>query len=114
MIQASDEPSMGLFASYASTFFLTLTNPATILAFVAVFAGMGIVNGQGGYVNAAIVVLGVFLGSATWWIILIGTATIFRVDFTPKWLKWTNRVSGVILTGFGMVALASVYFVLAK
>ena len=63
----------GLLGAYASTLVLTLTNPATILSFVAVFAGLGLAGGEGGYLAASVLVGGVFLGSALWWLILSGT-----------------------------------------
>ena len=100
----------GLWTSYVSTLLLTLTNPATIIAFVAIFAGLGIVNGQRGFVDAAIVVLGVFLGSATWWIVLIGSASVFRVKFEPHWLVWVNRVAGGVITVFGFATVLATIF----
>ncbi len=97
----------GLFSSYASTFFLTLTNPMTILSFAAIFAGLGVGSTGGNYASAAILVLGVFIGSALWWLILSVSVSLFRSRFTPTRLQWLNRVSGIILTGFGVVALFS-------
>src|SRR5512142_2363186 len=55
----------GLLGSYASTFLLTVTNPMTILSFAAIFAGLGLANTNGDYASAVILVLGVFLGSAS-------------------------------------------------
>src|SRR5207247_6028026 len=56
--------------AYVSTFLLTLTNPMTILSFVAIFAGIGVGGAHGSYLSAMVVVLGVFLGSAIWWCLL--------------------------------------------
>ena len=112
--QRAQEPANaknnGLWTSYVSTLLLTLTNPATILAFVAIFAGLGIVNGQRGFLEAGIVVLGVFLGSATWWIVLIGSALAFRVKFEPHWLVWVNRIAGVVILVFGVSTVAATLF----
>src|SRR6266516_6335969 len=58
------------FGAYTSTFVLTLTNPLTILSFAAVFAGLGLGGGTTDYAGAAWLVLGVFLGSALWWLLL--------------------------------------------
>ncbi len=45
--------------------------------------------------------LGVFLGSAFWWLALSGLVALLRGRVTPRILVWVNRVSGAILTGFG-------------
>jgi threonine/homoserine/homoserine lactone efflux protein len=106
--QASSAASAGSIGAYASTFFLTLTNPMTILSFAAIFAGLGIGSSRGNYLSAAVLVLGVFTGSSLWWLALsIGFSTI-RSKFNPQGLRWVNRVSGVVISGFGLFALMSV------
>jgi threonine/homoserine/homoserine lactone efflux protein len=95
----------GLLGSYASTFLLTLTNPMTILSFVAIFAGLGLANTSGSYASALILVLGVFLGSAAWWLLLSGGVGLFRDRFNTRAMLWVNRVSGIVITVFGLVAL---------
>ena len=97
----------GLAGAYASTFFLTLTNPLTILSFAAIFAGLGLAGTRGNYGSAGVLVLGVFIGSAVWWLILSCGVGMFRGRFDPHWLQWVNRISGVIITGFGLFALLS-------
>jgi threonine/homoserine/homoserine lactone efflux protein len=95
----------GLLGAYTSTFLLTLTNPMTILAFAAIFAALGLGNTSGSYTSALILVLGVFCGSALWWLLLSGGVGLFRDKFNAKGLLWVNRISGVIITAFGIVAL---------
>jgi threonine/homoserine/homoserine lactone efflux protein len=97
----------GLLGSYFSTLVLTLTNPMTILSFAAIFAALGLVNTGGSYVLALILVLGVFLGSAMWWLLLSGGVGLFRDKFNAQGLLWVNRISGVIITIFGVVALGN-------
>jgi len=93
-------------AAYAATFFLTLTNPLTILAFAAIFAGFGAANTSGGYVAAGLLVAGVFLGSAAWWLILSSGVGVLRAKCqTSGALPWVNRISGIIITGFGILTL---------
>ncbi len=102
-----------LLGMYTSTFFLTLTNPLTILSFAAIYAGLGLASisqAQGSsqaseYLSAALVVLGVFLGSASWWLLLSGVVSLFRSRVTPGTLRWINRISGVIILGFGIAML---------
>jgi threonine/homoserine/homoserine lactone efflux protein len=97
----------GLLGAYASTFFLTLTNPMTILSFTAVFAGLGIGNAAGDYGSASLLVLGVFGGSAAWWLVLSGGVSVLRSKFTPSTMGWVNKVAGVVILGFGVIALLS-------
>lgn len=92
---------------YTSTFFLTLTNPMTIFSFAAVFAGLGIAGTGGSVLSAAVLILGVFLGSVLWWLFLVGVFSVFKRRFKRHELQWINRIAGLIITGFGVFALAS-------
>jgi threonine/homoserine/homoserine lactone efflux protein len=103
--QAARASGSGLLSAYASTFLLTVTNPLTILSFAAIFAGLGLAGARGSYASALILVLGVFLGSALWWLFLSGGVGLFRDKFNRQGLLWVNRISGVMITAFGMVAL---------
>jgi threonine/homoserine/homoserine lactone efflux protein len=105
--QAASAKGSGLAGAYGSTFLLTLTNPMTILSFAAVFAGLGLVSAEGSYASAGILVLGVFTGSALWWRVFSGGVSLLRSKFDARRLEWVNRISGVIITGFGVVALLS-------
>jgi len=101
-------PNGGALAgAYASTFLLTLTNPMTILSFAAVFAGLGLGGGATNYAGAALLVLGVFLGSALWWLCLSGGVGLFREKLNDDHFRWVNRISGTIIAGFGLLALLS-------
>ncbi len=97
----------GLVGSYVSAFFLTITNPMTIISFAAIFAGLGIGGAGGSYVSAGVLVLGVFIGSALWWLILSGGVSIFRARFNSHRMLWVNRISGIMIAGFGLIALLS-------
>jgi threonine/homoserine/homoserine lactone efflux protein len=96
-----------LLLAYSSTYFLTLTNPLTILSFVAIFAGLGVGSASRSYLTAVLVVLGVFLGSASWWILLTGGVSLLRTKLNPQRLRWVNRLSGAIILAFGLFALLS-------
>jgi len=99
----------GLAGAYASTLLLTLTNPVTILAFAAIFAGLGLGNLGGNYTAGMLLVLGVFLGSAAWWLFLSMGVGLFRTWFNGPRLRWVNRLSGVIIGGFGFLAFLSLF-----
>ena len=96
-----------LAGAYTSTLLLTLTNPMTILSFAAVFAGLGLGSAAGGARTAALMVLGVFLGSALWWAILSGVTGLLRARLEVRGLQWVNRLSGMVITAFGIAALAA-------
>jgi threonine/homoserine/homoserine lactone efflux protein len=106
---SSKAEGKGLAGAYASTLFLTLTNPVTILAFAAIFAGLGLANSAGGYAAGVSLVLGVFLGSAAWWLFLSVGVGLFRAWFNGPRLRWVNRLSGVIIAGFGFLAFLSLF-----
>lgn len=92
----------GRLAAYLSVLVLTLTNPMTIFAFAAVFAGFGFGNTDGNHLNAFILVVGVFTGSAMWWLALSSTTGLIRHKFNPGHLAWINRISGIVILGFAV------------
>lgn len=113
--RAADARAESLAGAFASTFVLTLANPATILSFVAIFAGLGLgdIAGAGAArstLGASTVVLGVFLGSAAWWLFLAGVTAALSRQVPPMLLLWINRLAGVALLAFGLAALASFFF----
>jgi threonine/homoserine/homoserine lactone efflux protein len=98
------ERGAGLLGAYASTLFLTLTNPLTILSFAAIFAGFGL-GAYAGFGPAVTLVLGVFLGSALWWLMLSGGVSLLRSRFDARARRLVNRVSGLIILALGVAAL---------
>jgi len=96
-----------LLADYATTVFLTLTNPSTIISFAAVFASVGLAETAGSYGKAASFVAAVFTGSALWWVFLSAAVSLARARVTPGAVRWINRASGLVLIGFGVSAWAS-------
>ncbi len=97
----------GLLKNFISTFFLTLTNPSTILSFIAIFVGLGLASSTADYFSSTAIVFGVFIGSALWWFILSSIVSYFRHKITPERLVWVNRLSGLIIISFGLFALYS-------
>ncbi len=106
-LSASALPTYGLLAAYGSTLVLTLTNPTTILSFAAVFAGLGLASAAGDVGAATTLVVGVFLGSALWWLLLSASIGLVRSRFSSSRLRWVNRISGIVLIIFGCAALVS-------
>ncbi len=105
-IEQSKINPTGLMKGFFSTLGLTLANPPTILAFAAIFAGLGLVSSD--YGTAALVVLGVFLGSASWWVILAAGAGWLRGRIGPALFRAINIVSGLSILAFALWQLAAV------
>jgi threonine/homoserine/homoserine lactone efflux protein len=102
--RTADVEAGTLLAAYASTFVLTLANPATILSFIGIFASFGLAAAPD-YGRAGLLVLGVFLGSACWWMLLSSGVAHFRDRADARWMRAVNRISGTILFAFGAYAL---------
>jgi threonine/homoserine/homoserine lactone efflux protein len=103
--QEASATTNGFLGAYSSTFFLTVSNPVTILSFFAIYAGWGVESLKGEYFPAGLLMLGIFFGSALWWIILAVGLLLYRERFTDRVLHWVHRVSGVVIAGFGFVVL---------
>lgn len=104
--QAKDTPKFkGYIPSYLSAFFLTLTNPMTIMAFMAIFAELGLSAAPNGHAGALSLVIGVFLGSCLWWMILTLGVGQLKQRLNARALEGTNRAAGLVLLGFGAWAL---------
>jgi len=99
----------GLLGAYVTTLFLTFSNPVTILSFVAIYAGWHVPSLDGRYVAAATLTLGVFTGSALWWVGLFIGLTAFHDKFNLRFLFWVHRVSGAVIAIFGIVVLLSLW-----
>jgi threonine/homoserine/homoserine lactone efflux protein len=91
-------------AAYATTLLLTLANPATILSFAAVMAGLGAMSASG---ETVVLVAGVFVGSALWWLALCTAVSLVRHRLAPSVLVWINRASGAAIMVFGILALTA-------
>lgn len=104
---ADVESRGGLLSDYGSTFLLTLTNPVTILAFGGIFTSLGVgIGTEDG--AAAVLVIGVFTGSALWWLVLSGGVCLFATRITSTWMRRISQLAGVIIVGFGLLAFWSV------
>lgn len=92
-----------------TTFFLTITNPATILSFVAIFAGLGLGTKSHSYIEAIVLVLAITLGSAFWWLFLSSfVALIVHHRLSSNLMRGVNRLSGCIILVFALFALSQV------
>ena len=106
LVAEAEVPPRGpaLLPAYVSTLFLTITNPMTIISFAAVFAVIAPAGGLD-YRSAAVTVVGVFFGSAAWWLILSTGVGAVRQAAGAQVLAWVSRLSGAVIAGFGAAQL---------
>jgi len=91
----------------SSSFFMTVFNPLTVMAFGAAFAGRNLAGVGASLADASLLVAGVFTGALVWWAILCTTAVSLRQHFTGAGMRWLNYISGAVILAFGAVALVS-------
>lgn len=99
-----------LLQDFVSTFLLAITNPITILTFAGLFVTLGSTDVGDSVNNAALLVFGVFIGSALWWFALAFTANLARPYIDGGYQKWVSRISAAILISFGVYALITAQF----
>jgi threonine/homoserine/homoserine lactone efflux protein len=90
----------------ASTFALTISNPATLFGFTALFAGLGGLAGENpSFFAAAFVVLGVFCGSTLWWLTLTTVVGLLHARINDRTVRVINEISGGLFALFGVTVL---------
>lgn len=99
-----------LIEDYFSVLLLTLSNPLAVFLFVAAFAGIGMVTVKDSSLKSSFIISGVFLGAMLWWAILTFFVDLFRKRFRLKQLWWINKIAGILVIIFGVVAMLSVFF----
>lgn len=99
-----------LIGDFLSTFLLTITNPMALLLFIGVFAGIGFLDKQFDYQSIVYIILGVIIGTSLWWYILATLISLFRKKIRIRRLNWINKISGLVIFIFGIVAILSIFF----
>jgi threonine/homoserine/homoserine lactone efflux protein len=89
----------------ATTFLLTLTNPTTVLSFLAVLALLGL-GERRHWTLTLFLVLGIFLGAMLWWSFLAMIAGHYRERFNDRAVVWMNRIAAFAIAGFGLITMA--------
>ena len=88
-----------LLRCFVGTFMLTLSNPAMILSFIAVFGAFG---ARFAVASPWLMVAGVWLGSALWWWVLSFAVGRLRERFDMHWRRRVNLGSAALLAGFAL------------
>ena len=110
-VETKQTGDSALGAAIAGTFALTITNPATLIGFTALFAAFGsIIVEAASFGAATAVVLGVFAGSTLWWFAITTLTGTFHRHIDARAMRRINHVSGVIVVGFGLLVLADLFF----
>nr|TFG55184.1 MAG: LysE family translocator [Hyphomicrobiales bacterium] len=110
-IKTKEAGDSTLGAAIAGTFALTITNPATLVGFAALFAAFGSIYGEdASFGAAAAVVLGVFAGSTLWWFAITTLTGTFHRHIDAQVMRTINHISGVIIAIFGIAVLADLFF----
>lgn len=104
--QSIDNGDRSSWHALGTTYLLTIANPATILSFVAVFAGLGLGTTHPDVLHALMLVIGITVGSAIWWLFLSGfVAMILHHRLNASMMQWINRLSGIIILSFGVFSV---------
>jgi threonine/homoserine/homoserine lactone efflux protein len=102
VVKEREITAQNMVQTFFSTLVLTLTNPATIIGYAALFSALGLIDEEGSRQGAIVLVAGVFAGSALWWLLLSTVMHHLRHFISDCGLKWINLVSGSFLTLFGI------------
>ncbi len=104
--QAASVPAdaRGLAGCFAGTLLLTLSNPATIFSFIAIFGALG---ARGPVGSPWPMIAGVLVGSAVWWLLLSGAVGALRERFDTHWRRRVNRLSAVLLAALALWQVAA-------
>jgi threonine/homoserine/homoserine lactone efflux protein len=94
-----------LVSDFLSTFLLTLSNPITIFSFLTLFGGISVTSEVGFWLGATVLVMGVFIGSALWWLLLSWAVSASRKQFGPKEMRIINYSAAVVILGFAVLML---------
>lgn len=94
----------------ATTFALTISNPATIAWFIGGATTLSGLSEGPRFFQAAFWVVGVMVGSATWWFSLTTAVGKAHAMINDKVVVVINRISGVLVILFGLGVLLHVAF----
>ncbi|MCA1910049.1 MAG: LysE family transporter [Magnetospirillum sp.] len=111
-MDSETEPGQGpgMAKDFLSTFVITITNPGTILGVIGVFAALGASVKPQDMKDQALLIGGIFAGSALWWAVLAELTIAVRARFTPERMRLFNHISGALLMGLGGLTLGSLFF----
>ena len=105
VLDIEDDVPNTLVRDFMSTFVVTITNPLTIMGFLAIFAGLNLINTQRGYMDASVLVAGVVAGSCIWWLALVVIFGFICSKFEISCLGALNKIVGVVIVMMGLFTI---------
>ncbi|MBE9467975.1 MAG: LysE family transporter [Bacteroidetes bacterium] len=99
----------GIFSDYISTFFLTISNPLTIIFYGTAYAALGLIGDSQTAGSSYLLILGIFLGATLWWYFLTSIVNIYRHKFKLKIIWNINRISGIAIIALSCFAIIQVF-----
>jgi len=99
-----DETLMGSLKAFLSGFAITMTNPVTLFAILAIVATFGNLQSR---LDAGTIVAGIFFGSTLWWVLLSGGIALVRGHFTENRIILINRITAIVLAVLAFWAIGS-------
>jgi threonine/homoserine/homoserine lactone efflux protein len=112
VIRSAEDPpgeKRGMLGAYASILLLTLSNPMTIMSFAAIYVGFIDLGFGNGWIAAGSFGLAIFLGSSSWWLVLVSGISFLRDQIHQAWLTRVNIASGILIAGFGIRILLQAF-----
>lgn len=108
-IKHNRQSKMTFVKDYLSVFFLTISNPVYLIMFMGYFAGFGVNKDDMSTIQDLSVILGVLLGAASWWFILTFSISLARKKFRAKHIYYFNKIAGVVIIIFGVLAIIKAF-----
>ncbi len=97
------------FKDFLTSFFVTVSNPLTILAFGAIFASFNMVDKESGFISIFVLIITVFSGALLWWVALTAITTIFKNKIRLRNILWINRITGMLIILFAILLIISAF-----
>ncbi len=96
--------------AFSTAFLLNLADPLLLIVYIAIFSGFGLSNASHSFTSALSLVVGVIMGAAAWWFVLVHTVLIFRKKLTAHALFVINRIMAYLVIAFGVFVLVTLVF----
>lgn len=93
---------------FITTFLVTLSNPMTLIAFIAALSNIHSLFNEINFLKSTIIVSGIFFGSLLWWLILVNLALRFKKYISNTYIYRINIGSGFIISCFGLYLILTI------
>ncbi len=108
--KANPEKSHHVGEAFSTAFLLNLADPILLIVYIAIFSGFGLSDASHSFISASSLVVGVIMGAAAWWFVLVEIVSIFRKKLTAHALLIINKIMAFIVIAFGAFVLLTLVF----